>query len=191
MRCDHCKKDKALKTYAEVKEGKRFQLSLCEDCLALYLSRAPEFSVGPPKSPDSPWSSHASQRPLDEKAEKASAPPRKKRYPGRPEKCDACGTLWHQADTGSPGCPECFTLFARELKAAYKRLLPQLSSLSYEGSVPDGEDVFKQLRQALREKRKQLRTVLTLEKYEEAAELRDEISYLEKQLTAMPSEIES
>ena len=181
MRCDHCKKEKTLKTYAEVKEGKRYRLSLCEDCLALYLSRAPEFS-----GTESSTAAKPGRRSSDSSGGTPTAT-KKKRYPGRPEKCHKCNTTWHQAESGLLGCPACFYLFRRELQEAREALMPQQGYSPYEGEFPEGEDIHKQLRLTVRQKREQLRVVLAREEYEEAARLRAEIAKLENDLSTTPS----
>lgn len=192
MRCDHCKKEKSVKTYAEVKEGKRYRLSLCEDCLALYLSRAPEFSETTPPKAEPFWATTSGSPSVKEPVSSAEAPrQRKKRYPGRPVQCDTCNTTWHQAAAGLPGCSRCFLFFQREFQDLAKQLMPRKKDFRYEGAPPEGEDVHKQLRQTIRNKREQLRAVLTREAYEEAAVLRDEIAKLETELTTAPRESES
>jgi protein-arginine kinase activator protein McsA len=111
MPCDHCKKDKELKSYAEVKDGQIYRLSLCEECLALYLSKAPEFSRNAFSRTAAPKKAKVRR---EDSPTGLKATPEKEatsRPPDIPETCPDCETSWLQAKKGRPGCPGCFGVF--------------------------------------------------------------------------------
>lgn len=186
MPCDHCKKDKELKSYAEVKDGQIYRLSLCEECLALYLSKAPEFPRNASSGTAAPKKAkaHREGSPTGRKA--AASKAAANCPPDIPETCPGCETSWLQAKTGQPGCPDCFDVFGTLLQHAADSSMPDKIRPPYAGKHPQGGSLHSDLRQELQEKRRRLRAVLEQEQYEEAARLRDAITALENTLSSIP-----
>jgi len=185
MPCDHCKKNKELKSYAEVKDGQIYRLSLCEECLALYLSKAPEFSRNAFSRTAAPKKAKVRR---EDSPTGLKATPEKEatsRPPDIPETCPDCETSWLQAKKGHPGCPSCFGVFDTLLRHAADSSVPDKARPPYAGRHPQSGSLHNDLRQELQEKRRRLRAVLEQEQYEEAARLRDAITALENTLSAI------
>ncbi|HNR29629.1 MAG TPA: hypothetical protein PKI11_01955, partial [Candidatus Hydrogenedentes bacterium] len=96
---------------------------------------------------------------------------------GRQGRCPTCGAPLSQvSEEGKVGCTSCYTHFGRQIDSILEGLHP---SLHHRGKAPRLDDTRARLRADLQTKRSLLRTMLGAEKYEEAAQLRDEIRDLE------------
>lgn len=167
MLCQKCHKNAASVRYAEVVDGRVTDLHLCQECLSAHQNETKTgFKLSDPV-------------PL----KKAVAARFAEREGGPKASCTACETqLETVLQTGKVGCSVCYESFTLE------QLHPVLddihAGLKHRGKVPHLDDARANLRAMLQMKRGLLKTTLGMEKYEEAAALRDEIRKLETGLAS-------
>lgn len=95
-------------------------------------------------------------------------------------RCDACGLTYQQfTKIGRFGCPHCYESFESRLEPLLRRIQ---SSPSHTGKIPlrAGEQV--KGKKQLQRLRGELQRAISLEQFEHAAQLRDQIHTLEQQL---------
>jgi len=169
MLCQKCHKNLASVRYAEVVDGQVKDLNLCQECLAVQQETARtgfELSDPPPfvrKKNVSPWTDAAAST----------------------ESCKSCGTdLQSIIKFGHVGCSDCYAAFPAQMESLLEGIH---FALNHHGKVPNLDDARARVRSDLQSKRALLKTALTMENYEEAAALRDEIRSLETGLVAAES----
>ena len=93
-------------------------------------------------------------------------------------KCPVCGATFSDiAETGRMGCAECYTTFNRELLPYLKRVH---GSTHHAGKVPNSAPLMvKPQKETVESLRMELNRLVSEEKYEEAAVIRDKIKELE------------
>ncbi len=159
--CERCKKNFATVHLTEIRNGKREEKHLCEDC-----SQKLKIPHKPPITVNDIFGSLADKG--HSKTEES----------GEDIMCPDCGTSYSQfRKEGRFGCPNDYKIFRKRLD----RLLEKIhGSKKYLGKVPesqDGKPVFLRELLSLRQKLKKL---IKAENYEEAAQIRDRINQLEK-----------
>jgi len=163
MLCQKCHKNLATVRYAEVVDGQVTDRYFCEQCMARYQREGGtgfELS-GPPKM---------AERAADDRLAREITPRQQAR-------CPVCGAALSQVtEEGKVGCTTCYAQFGRQIDSILEGLH---QSLHHRGKVPYLDDARARLRADLQTKRSLLRTMLGAEKYEEAAQLRDEIRSIE------------
>jgi len=161
MLCQNCHKNLASVRYAEVVDGKVSDLRLCQDCLA---AREESVSPGFEFSKPSPFLGKKKDLSVNEVREADAT-------------CTACATtLQELMDTGKVGCSICYESFPAELEALMEGIH---IALTHRGKAPRIDDARVRVRSDLQSKRALLKTALSMENYEEAASLRDEIRALD------------
>lgn len=166
MLCQNCHKNLASVRYAEVVDGKVSDLRLCQDCLA---AREESVSPGFEFSKPSPFLGKKKDLSVNEVTEADAT-------------CTACATtLQELMDTGKVGCSICYESFPAELEALMEGIH---IALTHRGKIPRLDDARVRVRSELQTKRTLLKTALSMENYEDAASLRDEIRALELGLGA-------
>ncbi|MCL6548638.1 MAG: UvrB/UvrC motif-containing protein [Alicyclobacillus sp.] len=94
-------------------------------------------------------------------------------------RCSRCGMTYNQfTQVGRFGCPHCYESFAQRLEPLLRRIQ---SSTSHTGKVPvrSGEKV--KVKKSLERLRKELQQCVSMEQFERAAQIRDQIRALEQQ----------
>lgn len=174
MLCQKCHKNAASVRYAEVVDGRVTDIHLCQECLANHQN---ETQTGFKLSDPVPSLKKAVAARFAERANEPQG------------SCSACDTeLKTVLQTGNVGCSVCYDSFTED------QLRPVMEDvhvgLLHRGKMPNVNDARVNLRGLLQTKRGLLKTTLDMEKYEEAASLRDEIRELEMGLGlgAMDSE---
>ncbi|HJV17270.1 MAG TPA: UvrB/UvrC motif-containing protein [Bacillales bacterium] len=95
--------------------------------------------------------------------------------------CERCSMTFPQfVKIGRLGCAHCYETFKDQLKPVLKRL--HSGNLVHNGKVPKRIGGGIQLRKRIEELKEQLRLLVVNEEFEKAAEIRDEIRSLEKEL---------
>jgi protein arginine kinase activator len=170
MLCQNCHKNLATVRYAEVVDGHVSDKHLCANCLAQQQNNATSgFEL--------PVTASGARRPPAEKVAREAM--RQQRA------CPACGALLSRImDSGKVGCSRCYSAFGEQVESILEGLQ---RSLQHRGKRCYHEDNRERLRSDLQNKRSLLRSVLKAERYEEAAQLRDEIQSLETGLTVSES----
>ena len=94
-------------------------------------------------------------------------------------KCSVCGaTFSNIAKTGKVGCAECYNTFKNELLPYLKRVH---GSTVHAGKVPNSAPlIVKPIQKTVDDLRTQLNRLISEEKYEQAAVIRDEIKRMEE-----------
>ena len=162
MLCQKCHKNLATVRYAEVVDGRVSDLHLCPDCLAEHQKESSGgFEIaGGVRSPN-----YAAFRPAIQRKEVT---------------CSSCGTrLSEVLESGVVGCETCYHVFGDSLELGGIAL----KARPHCGKSPRIDDARARVQSELQAKRAMLKTSLELERYEEAAELRDSIRALESELT--------
>ncbi len=94
------------------------------------------------------------------------------------QKCGCCGASFYDiVETGKVGCPECYNEFYNQLLPYLKRLH---GSVKHMGKVPNNAPLTVVKDDELTELRRRLELLVKEEKFETAAQVRDEIKMLEK-----------
>ncbi len=94
--------------------------------------------------------------------------------------CERCGTTYQEfKQKGMLGCAECYKAFHEPLE---KLLVRVHGNTQHNGRVPGGVDSKVAMRLNIDRLKQQLVKAITLEEYEEAAQLRDQIRLLKAQL---------
>lgn len=161
MLCEHCHENEAKITYTIVEGNAMRQKHVCPSCFQDFLAKQFPASQIPPID---------SQPMIQELLSLFQG----KDAEGEGDRsCPVCGrSLKEFRKTGMFGCDSCYDTFAEELKA----LLPRMQGAErHEGTMPEA---FRKDREAS-EKEQALQSRLDLavaeERYEDAAQLRDEI----------------
>lgn len=175
MLCERCNKKKATVFYRENIGGRIKAMRLCGECVEL-LEQAGELenisaTVAGWLSPlyltddlfNLPFHSFFQ---TDGKSD-----------PTSPSECSACGTSVKDIlRTGKVGCSACYEAFSKELASAIRSTH---GNVTHTGQVSSGYRARMEKLERLNSLKKQLKAAVAEEKYESAAELRDEIRALE------------
>jgi len=95
-------------------------------------------------------------------------------------KCDNCGLHYREfVESGLFGCSECYSSFADNLDYVVQKVQ---GNTRHSGKVPRGRFQDHKLEERLTELKRELEQMVNEEKYERAAELRDEIKEIEQRL---------
>jgi len=169
MLCDSCNDNPAVVHITKVVNGHKEQLNLCEDCAREYHEQwttsfyqnfnLPKFLAG-----------------LMEPAfNEQIAPDRTGEL-----RCSHCGLSLSQfGQAGKLGCDHCYAEFQEQLNPLIRKIH---GSVRHAGKVPKRSGGGLRLRHEIEELRSRLQDAIAREEYEQAAELRDKIRMLEKQL---------
>lgn len=161
MLCEHCHENEAKITYTIVEGNAMRQKHVCRSCFQDFLAKQFPASQIPPID-------------IQPMIQELLSLFQGKDAEGEGDRsCPVCGrSLKEFRKTGMFGCDSCYDTFAEELKA----LLPRMQGAErHEGTMPEA---FRKDREAS-EKEQALQSRLDLavaeERYEDAAQLRDEI----------------
>jgi protein arginine kinase activator len=95
--------------------------------------------------------------------------------------CERCSMTFPQfVKVGRFGCAHCYETFKEQLKPVLKRL--HSGNWTHNGKIPKRIGGGIHLRKQIEELKDQLKVVITNEEFEKAAEIRDEIRSLEREL---------
>lgn len=170
MLCEHCNKNVSTVHLIEIFNQEKKEVNLCENCAqeaGLPFSK-PTLSVGD----------------LFGMVQAGLAKTGRKRE--AEAECPDCGmTIREFRSKGRLGCPKDYEVFKAHLEGLLEKIH---GSARHVGKSPSGETAVAKpknaaktgLKQELETLRKQLAHAVNLEKYEEAAKLRDKIQELEK-----------
>lgn len=161
MLCDICKKNDATIHLTQIVEGKMLKVDLCETCSkAKGIQETAGFSLA------------------DLLVGLGSAEEMKAESPG--VRCPVCG--FSQADfkkTGRLGCSACWEAFEAGLASLLKAMH---KSDRHVGKVPGKAAHTIAISEKIQEFNRDLEKAVSAEKYEEAAQIRDQIRELESKL---------
>ena len=169
MKCHLCGEREASVHYIEIIEGQKTSQWLCAEC-------ADREGITPG---DLGAAAHATLDAFLGEMLK-TAPPERAREPGAVGLvCAACGYEYRQLqESGMLGCPECYRAFHRQLLPMLRRYH---GDVAHVGKLPRAHGPEAALRREIAQLKSQLEQAVSLESYEDAARLRDEIRRKEGQ----------
>lgn len=168
MNCDECKQRPATIHFTQFYNGKLIETHLCQECYAqkggIIIDVAKQLSL--PNLLGSFFVSNYNLQDMQSLSSDTS--------------CPNCGTkLSDISNTGRLGCSKCYIVFEKELEPTLRRLH---GDSRHVGKVParGGEKAL--AKRKIEGLKYQLQKAIGVEDYEKAAEIRDEIKEIEKQL---------
>lgn len=166
--CEECKKNPATVHVAQMVNGQKTELHLCQECAskkgALMFDINNKFSI--PNLLGSFLGSSFSVAGMQQPSLEVNT-------------CTNCGASFNDIrQTGRLGCPECYTAFDVELEPTLRRIH---GNSRHMGKIParGGQEVL--YKQEIEKLKNKLQKAVIEEDYEKAAEIRDQIKQLEKQ----------
>ena len=172
MLCERCKTNEATVHYREIMNGKEKKYLLCADC-AREMEKSGEISFSAPKF------FAESENMLNSMFGSLFAPPRGERALSEAKKCPLCGaTFGELVKEGKVGCAKCYDTFAAELERTISGIHGQST---HAGKSPAKLRDKLDVKQKIRALERELREAIKDERFERAAELRDELNGLRAQ----------
>jgi protein arginine kinase activator len=170
MLCENCKENEANVHYKHLEAGKSSVMHLCIKC-------ATDKGIygGKPKMNLSDF--------LDGLMENAGVewnPPQNELSGKTPvERCPKCGMTFNDfRRAGKAGCAECYEIYGRRMEPLMKRLH---GNILHKGRIPEALRVQILADRELNSLKDLLKKAVEEEKYEKAAEIRDQIKRIEKE----------
>lgn len=170
MLCQKCQERPATVHFAKIVGGEKSEFHLCETCAKeqgelgqLFTKAIPAFDFNQLLS---------GLLNMESSPGFATPPPATLR-------CETCGMTYAQfSKIGRFGCPSCYESFTPRLEPLLRRIQ---TATNHTGKIPlrAGEQV--QTKKGLERLRKELRQSISLEQFERAAQLRDQIRELEQE----------
>jgi protein arginine kinase activator len=100
----------------------------------------------------------------------------------QPLRCNNCGLTYTQfSRSGRFGCSTCYTTFGEKLEPLIRRV--HSGNVSHHGKIPRRSGNLIQMKREIGQLKKKLEQSISLEEFESAAELRDQIRKLESKLS--------
>ncbi|MBO8158005.1 UvrB/UvrC motif-containing protein [Thermosyntropha sp.] len=170
MYCDECKIRPATVHLTQIINGQMIQMHLCEQCAAkkgasVFNSADTGFSI--PNLLGTLFSNVYNVQGISSPAVSSVS-------------CPNCGMDFERIrQTGKLGCSECYFTFERELEPTLRRVHGNSQHI---GKVPRRGGGKVMLKKKIEELKNRLQRAVAREEYEKAAEIRDEIKRLEKEM---------
>jgi len=165
MKCDNCKQNQATVHLTEIRNGKKLEKHLCEQCAAQ--------QEGIPVKSHTPINELLTNFVLAHSGQMAKE---------QAAACENCGVTWAEfRQTGLLGCEQDYTVFEKDLMPLIQRAHDNANH--HTGKVPTrrgGTGVPAKRQVDLARLRKELARAVELEDYERAAKLRDQIREAEE-----------
>ena len=170
MLCDECGKNEAHIHIVQIGPNGRMEKNLCEECAAGYGT--------------SMFASQQKSMSVDDflKGVFSSASETDSAAPGRHHElvCPNCGMSYQDFhDTGKIGCSICYDTFRQQLEPLLRRVH---GSSVHSGKIPHRSGGALEMKHEIEVLRRNLQEAVRQEEYEKAAEYRDRIRVLEKEL---------
>jgi protein arginine kinase activator len=168
MFCDDCKHKPATVHLTQLVNGKKFDVHLCSECASkkgfLLFDQDKKFSI--PNFLGSFLGGGFNLQDMHSLTHDS--------------RCQNCGMVFSDIkQTGKLGCSQCYKAFDTELEPTLRRIH---GNSRHVGKIPlrGGQKAF--LKKELDQLKSKLQQSVKEEKYEQAAEIRDQIKLLEKQI---------
>ncbi|WP_138205880.1 UvrB/UvrC motif-containing protein [Haloimpatiens lingqiaonensis] len=177
MICSVCNKKEATVHITRIINGHKEELYLCEDCarnkegLNVNLELEPEFNLSSPFTFQSILSGIMDY--MNKNGNSGLEQPKE-------AICKHCGTTYSEfKEKGLLGCSYCYRSFGNTLNSVIRRVQGNVEHI---GKIPKtaGRDILK--RKTILELREKLQRAIAEEEYEKAAELRDKIREIDKEI---------
>lgn len=173
MICEHCKQRHANVTVTQVQNGQKIERHYCEVCAEKFHPFQFELSEEPPSLQQfiSNWFNFV---PSTAKKESTVAAEQNKAA------CLTCGFTYRQfLKQGKFGCENCYETFNEQLPQLLERIQAGTKHVGYVEEAPSKEKIEQEIAQL----REQMQQVITEERFEDAAKIRDEIRLLENKIS--------
>ncbi len=170
MLCDDCHRNEACIHITQISPEGKMDKNLCEECAARYQNFMPspdarEFTVND-------FLKGLFRQPQEQKEEKTEAG----------LVCQNCGMTFQDfAHTGKIGCSVCYNTFRAQLAPLLKRIH---GSSTHSGKIPRRSGGVLVVRHEIAVLKEKLAEAVQGEAYEKAAEYRDKIRALEREIAA-------
>lgn len=157
MLCQNCNRNDATTHLKRIINGEAAEVHLCSSCaLSLGVADAVSAFSAFGEIPGNIFSSGSTVR-----------------INSKTLRCETCGFTYEDImRTGMPGCPECYRVFGRRLRAAVTKIHGRAV---YMGKIPSGVNEEIRHDNALNELKEKLNKAIDEQNFELAAVLRDEI----------------
>ncbi len=171
MLCQECNQHKAALYVTRIINGVKTEMHLCEKCARekgdLDFSLEPNFSL------QNFFASFLN--------ESLASPKNKEKVHPAKIQCPVCGLTFAQfSQIGRFGCADCYHSFGNErLQPLFRRIH---GSVDHAGKVPRRLGGATRLKREISKLRKKLQEHIQNEEYEKAAEVRDKVKIMEKEL---------
>ena len=164
MKCESCKQNEATFFYEENINGVKKAVRLCADCAAK-MQGGDSFSF--------PTFTGLNSDFLNGLFGLSAAPA------AEPKKsCPGCHATWSDLrGAGKAFCPQCYTTFGQELEPTLRSL--HGGNATHVGRAPEGRRIEREKRDRLANLKAQLAEAIATERFEQAAQLRDQIREIE------------
>lgn len=173
MLCERCKKNEATVHYREIINGKERKYLLCADC-AREMEKSGEISFSAPK-----FFGDGELGALNSVFGSLFAPPRGAHTLSEAKKCPLCGATFNElVKEGKVGCAKCYDTFQAELERTISGIH---AKETHTGKSPAKLRDKLDVKQKIRALERELKDAIRDERYERAAELRDELNTLRAQ----------
>ena len=179
MLCDDCGRREAVVHIMQIGPDGRTEKNLCEECAAGY----GDFMVGHnQEQPRKKVSVNDFLRGMFSQPQEME-PEQREQPASQPQEltCPNCGMTYQDfAKTGKIGCSVCYETFRRQLEPLLRRIH---GTSTHSGKIPHRSGGTLELKHEISVLRGQLKESVAQEEYEQAAQLRDRIRALEKDLS--------
>ncbi len=173
MLCQECNKNPSTVHFTKIVNGKKAEFYLCESCMkemegSLFHQQATIFSINPLLAGLLNQEQFlVEQQPVYTKQEALQ--------------CSKCNMTYQRfLNVGKFGCAECYKVFDKQLTSVLRRI--HSGNEIHIGKVPKRTGEAIQIQREIYSLKNKLEKQVLAEKFEEAAETRDAIKYLEEQL---------
>lgn len=145
MLCDRCKKNQATYHFTQVVNGEKSESHLCPECVSAQASGLDHENL---------FSGLLGQTP-----------------PAQPLQCSRCGLEYARFQkTGLLGCSQCYDDFREQLSPMLQRIH---GNVQHQGHVPASASEALKVRRRIEALQEEMRTAVSCEDFERAAQLRD------------------
>ncbi|WP_308636608.1 UvrB/UvrC motif-containing protein [Paenibacillus silvisoli] len=171
MLCQECEKKPATLHFTKIVNGEKTEFHICESC-------ARERGEGIPGTSNG-FSIHSLLSGLMD-FEPAGGVNTIGAKPQQQLRCDNCGLTYTQfSKMGRFGCSNCYTQFGSKLDPILKRVH---GNTTHVGKIPKRTGVQIQIKREIEELRRELHQRIEQEEFENAAQIRDRIRELERNI---------
>lgn len=170
MLCQECKENAASLHFTKIVNGQKTEFHLCDSCAREkgdFIPGSKGFSIHNLLSGLLDFEPSAGENALGAKPAIL--------------RCEQCGLTYNQfGKTGRFGCSECYKAFSGRLDPLFKRVH---GNIAHVGKIPKRRGGVIRQRREVEQLKMELRQAVEQEEFEKAAELRDRIRGLEKQIS--------
>lgn len=177
MNCQECQERPATLHFTKINNGEKTVYHLCEKCAqekgeTFMLHSGHGFSI------NNLLAGLLNMENTFQAAQNAN----KQIYQSEPIQCSECSMTYQQfVQIGRFGCSNCYQTFKEQVKPILRRL--HSGNITHNGKIPSRIGGGIHLRKQIEGLKQTIKELISREEFEKAAEVRDQIRFLEKQLS--------